>query len=136
MSDDQAVGGELLKQNGLARSEVVQEESNEIRRLLERDGRRVGILRWLTIICFATPLAAFVSLAVCTAFVKLLAGPDPSSWWLALPHVLSVLSIPAIPLGVLSGIVLLFLSRSVDHRAIQARLAMLEARVRGSGPEE
>lgn len=77
MTHDSSMSLELLKQNGINHRQLLDEERNAIRDLIERERRRVRIVKWVAILAFAIAIAGPAILLLLTVLSHRGTLPSP-----------------------------------------------------------
>ena len=131
---------ELLKQNGIHDGTLQDKEREAIHKILRRDHRRVRILKAMTLVGVAI-IGSFLALAVLTGIYVTVLDERVPFWWGKLLGVTMLLSIPAVPMTIVVGLLGLFLARSADRQALLYHLAEIELMLRnpksaGQEPEK
>lgn len=123
------IAKELLKQNGIDDGTLMDKERQAIRNLLCRDQRRVRILKIITLAGVAI-IGCFFALAILLGIYVTWADLPAPFWYGKLLGISMLLSIPAVPITIVVGLLGLFLARSADHRALLYHLAEIEFMLR------
>ena len=137
MTDDNTLGPELLKHNGVSSPERLEGEWRELERLLEADRRRAGVVKWLAAGLLALGAISFVVFIALSTTVFVEYAPPPVSFLAEfVTEGLPIIGAWSLGLGIAVGLLWFLLSRMVDTRAMKVRLASIELQLRSDGNGE
>ncbi len=113
MSDEKDLGKELLKQNGIEPGSLAEGQRKEVRRMIERDKKRVTRMKWATV---GVGLLLVVLCFIVNAVIQRVTGSHAM--------IISPVFVLVVLFWVLvvSGVVRYFRSRAVTQREIQLSL--------------
>ncbi len=126
---EEGLGSELVRQDGLSSPQRLEGEWRELQRLLEVDRKRASTVKWLAV-GFLIVGAGSWAIALFT-FVIAAYDPPPVRFIGELTtEGLPIIGSWSLALGIATGILGFFFSRTVDTRAMQVRLASIEMQLR------
>lgn len=136
MDEDVQLGPELLREDGLDKSDQCSQQWQEIEKLLKRDQRRAALLMWCCVGLLALGLLSLlVAFSLAPWFERPPLEPGAQSPPVTLSGELVREGIPifgvwCLGLSPIFAVAWFFFSRMVDKKALRARLASIELLLR------